>query len=61
MENQQIFNEMMENAIAYLQEKGYIPKQPSTEQTPNRNSNEREYTEKEVTEMLIRRGLLPRK
>lgn len=61
MENQELFNTMMENAIAYLQDKGYLPKQPSAAQNPNRDNSEREYTNEEVTEMLIKRGLLPRK
>jgi hypothetical protein len=60
MESQEIFNTMMDNAIVYLQEKGYIPTQPSA--TKNNNNNiEREYTDKEETEMLIKRGLLPRR
>lgn len=33
MENQEFFNTMMENAIVYLQEKGYISK-PSQQQQP---------------------------
>lgn len=38
METQELFNTMMENAIVYLQEKGYIskPSQQSRHQEPQR-------------------------
>lgn len=35
MEQQQIFNLLMENAIVYLQDKGYLPKQPAQQQQQN--------------------------
>lgn len=62
MENQEIFNQMMENAIVYLQDKGYIPKL----QTQNHNQGQRvdwndpEQIKKE-TKILQAAGLLPRK
>ena len=62
MEGQELFNSMMENAIVYLQEKGYLPKQPAQSQTApdgfDQNSPE---GVKKTTEMLQARGLLPKK
>lgn len=55
MENQELFNTMMENAIVYLQGKGLLPKSEDIEQA------ELEREGKRITKMLQDRGLLPRK
>ena len=61
MEGQELFNSMMENAIVYLQEKGYIPAKPQQSQTqePEVDWDDPEHT-KQVTQMLQQRGLLPK-
>ena len=61
MEGQELFNSMMENAIVYLQEKGYIPTRPQQSQTlePEVDWDNPEHT-KQVTQMLQQRGLLPK-
>lgn len=56
METQEIFNQMMENAIVYLQEKGYIPKQPA-QHSEDRDPSE-DYDPKKETEILRNAGLL---
>ena len=62
METQELFNTMMENAIVYLQDKGYLPKQPARPQTDpdgfDWNSPE---GIKRTTEILQKKGLLPKK
>lgn len=58
MESQELFNTMMESAIVYLQEKGYISK-PTQQEPNNIDWNNPEHT-KRVTETLQARGLLPR-
>lgn len=59
MESQEIFNTMMENAIVYLQEKGYILTKPQGQQN---NESEVDWSDpehtKRVTQMLQDRGLL---
>lgn len=59
MESQEIFNTMMENAIVYLQEKGYIPTKP--QMNVEQASKARETSKEEETAILIRGGLLPSK
>lgn len=54
MESQELFNTMMENAIVYLQEKGYIPTQP----TQMQRSHQSERSDEEETKILKNRGLL---
>lgn len=54
METQELFNQMMENAIVYLQSKGIIPTQQS-------HIEENKLTQEDITEMLVNRGLLPKK
>lgn len=62
MEGQELFNSMMENAIVYLQEKGYLPKQPAQSQTdPDGFDWDSPEGVKKTTEMLQARGLLPKK
>lgn len=56
----------MENAIVYLQEKGYIPKLPTTAQTTQQEApGDIDFSDpaenEKVTKMLQERGLLPRK
>ena len=55
MENQEIFNTMMENAIVYLQSKGLIPTTSEREEAQQKRETER------ITKMLQDSGLLPRK
>ena len=50
---------MMENAIVYLQEKGYIPTKP--QMNVEQASEARETSKDEETAILIRAGLLPSK
>lgn len=59
MESQEIFNTMMENAIVYLQEKGYIPTTP--QMNVEQASETRETSKEKETAILIRAGLLPSK
>ena len=54
MEAQQTFNEMMENAIVYLQSKGLIPSQ-------QKQQSESDMSNEQITKILKDRGLLPRK
>ena len=59
---QQTFNEMMENAIVYLQTKGLIPKQPTQAQQQDENPidwNDPKF-HNQVTKELQDRGLLPK-
>lgn len=62
METQELFNTMMENAIVYLQDKGYLPKQAAQSQNDpddfDWNSPE---GVKKTTEILQKKGLLPKK
>ena len=62
MENQELFNFMMEKAVVYLQEKGYLPKSAaeSTKETDENYWNDPKNVEKE-TKILRNAGLLPRK
>lgn len=55
MENQELFNTMMENAIVYLQGKGLLPKSVDLEEAELERENKR------ITKMLQDQGLLPRK
>lgn len=62
METQERFNTMMENAIVYLQDKGYLPKLPTQ---PNSGPDGIDWDSpegvKKQTEILQRAGLLPKK
>ena len=64
MESQELFNTMMENAIVYLQEKGYIPTQPTMVEQQSQQQridwSNPDQVAKE-TKILRERGLLPRK
>lgn len=62
METQELFNTMMENAIVYLQNKGYLPKQHAQSQNdPDGIDWDSPEGVKKQTEMLQRAGLLPKK
>lgn len=62
MEGQELFNSMMENAIVYLQDKGYLPKQAAQSQNdPDDFDWDSPEGVKRQTEILQRAGLLPKK
>lgn len=62
MEGQELFNSMMENAIVYLQDKGYLPKQAAQSQNdPDDFDWDSPEGVKRQTEILQRAGLLQKK
>lgn len=61
MEAQEFFNSMMENAIVYLQEKGYLPKQTAQQQQQNGIDWDNPEDIKKVNKGLQEAGLLPNK
>lgn len=62
MEGQELFNSMMENAIVYLQDKGYLPKQAAQSQNdPDDFDWDSPEGVKRQTEILQKAGLLPKK
>lgn len=62
MEGQELFNNMMKNAIVYLQDEGYLPKQAAQSQNdPDGFDWDSPEGVKKQTEILQRAGLLPKK